>query len=104
VDEDAESDSEDERGGKRRVAITRERLRSGKDREKEKEKENKAAVKEKAEVVVRLNGFAVKSTGGVKEQTEEWPLELAVGSNTVEVVGEKGGEPWRLYLERQSGA
>lgn len=96
----SDEDSDGEPSGRRRVAITREKLRS---RDREKDKENKAAPKEKAEVLVKVNGNVLKASGGAKAQTEEWATDLVVGSNVVEVMGDKGGEPWRLYLERQPG-
>lgn len=45
---------------------------------------------------LKLNGVLVTRT---PESNEDWDIELPVGMNVVEL-GEKGGAPWRIYLDR----
>ncbi|CCL98132.1 uncharacterized protein FIBRA_00126 [Fibroporia radiculosa] len=63
---------------------------------------NKSRISTKAaspqeEVQLKLNGVFVKGI----DEAQEWDLELPVGSNIIELA-EKGGVPWRVYLDRLS--
>lgn len=48
------------------------------------------------EVQLRLNGAVVK---GLNDANDEWEVELPIGPSILEL-GEKGGVPWRVYLDR----
>lgn len=50
----------------------------------------------RGEVRVKLNGVVVKSADGAKG---EWELALPIGPSVVEI-GEKGGTPWKVHLDR----
>ncbi|KAJ3984808.1 RSC complex protein [Lentinula detonsa] len=52
--------------------------------------------KKRSEIVVKVNGNAVKEEG---ERSGTWTVELTVGRNVVEV-GEQGGLIWKVYAER----
>ncbi|THV07492.1 Bromodomain-containing protein [Dendrothele bispora CBS 962.96] len=56
----------------------------------------KKKVRKIGEVQVKLNGNIVQEND---DQDGKWLLELATGSNTLEV-GEKGGPVWKVYTER----
>ncbi|KZS93156.1 Bromodomain-containing protein [Sistotremastrum niveocremeum HHB9708] len=67
------------------------------DKERSKSKESRP----KEEVIVRINGSAVKSGTRSKDPTiPEWDVALVTGMNTLEVMGDTAGEIWKVYLER----
>ncbi|KAH9829449.1 Bromodomain-containing protein [Rhodofomes roseus] len=60
-------------------------------------KKGKARAKQPpGETQVKLNGAVVNA---LDDNKSEWDLELPIGPNLVEI-GEKGGTPWRVYLDR----
>ena len=50
----------------------------------------------RGEVRVKLNGVVVNP---VEDAKGEWELSLPIGQSVVEI-GEKGGTPWKVYLDR----
>lgn len=82
------------RRSQRAAAVTTRTTRSTVAKNKVQEKQKEAEKVE--EVLLKLNGVAVKE----KEDTmRQWNVNLPIGSNILEV-GEKGGLMWKVYVER----
>ena len=84
--------------------------RRGRGRPSKKDKEREARLAEKAErakgkarakelldvdVQVKLNGAPV----GKSDDGDVWECQIPIGTSILEV-GEKGGQPWRIYMSR----